>query len=114
MGQKQCFLITAIKSLRIPPLPELAIKKMWPQAIRHPDFLRYLPDEWGPEYHKTERDFFFAILTTLCPGFMESLISDCYAQRRSLKLDKETGPNYLQIAPEVAEALLSEDYTSSK
>ena len=53
-----------IRQDRVILWPELAIAKIWEQAIVHPDFLRYMPDNWTGA-KKTERDFFWAILVTL-------------------------------------------------
>ena len=66
--------------MRIPLWPELSIAKIWLQAVKHPQFLRYLPDTWSAT-KKTERHFFWAILVTLQPDYVEQLITDCRRQR---------------------------------
>jgi len=75
----------------IPNWPELSVKRIWPEAIKHKDFLLYLPDNWLQD-KKTERAFFWTILATLQPDYCLHLIDDCRRQRDSLRLPPRPPP----------------------
>ena len=38
---------------------------MWPIALNNPNFMNYMPDNWGPGHRTPERLYFFKILATL-------------------------------------------------
>ena len=65
-----------MRHLRIPLWPELSIARIWPQASELPGFLLHMPDEWRQDLKKAERSFFWAVLTTLAPEFVEQLVLD--------------------------------------
>ena len=62
--------------------PELGIGRIWPQAQQLPRFTEYLPSEWGANsLKKIERNYFFGILITLAPEYVEQLVLDIRSQR---------------------------------
>lgn len=75
-NRKQFFHKNQVRHLRIPVWPELAVSRIWVQAIRLPNFREHMPDEWTGS-SKTERTFFWAVLVTLAPEYAEKLIQDC-------------------------------------
>ena len=62
--------------MHVPLWPELAIKRQWEQAIQLPEFKDYMPDDWT-DLKKTERNFFYGVLSTLNALYVESVIKDC-------------------------------------
>jgi hypothetical protein len=82
---------TGVRNLKVPCWPELATAKIWRQAIQFPGFRDYMPDNWCGDV-RTERPFFYGVLTTLCPDFVTTLIKDCRtmrkAQRDSIKVER--------------------------
>ena len=98
----------------IPNWPELSVKRIWPEAIKHKDFLLYLPDNWLQD-KKTERAFFWTILATLQPDYCLHLIDDCRRQRDSLRLPPRPPPvKQLDIHPMFVQALLDHPQLSGK
>ena len=65
-----------MRHLRIPIWPELAVSRIWPQAILLQNFRAHMPDDWTGN-NKTERTFFWDVLVTLAPEYVEELVLDC-------------------------------------
>ena len=82
---KCVFKNSEVKMLKVPLWPELALMRIWPQAILLPSFRHYMPKEWNGN-KKTERTFFFRILGTLAPDYLQSLIADCRKKRDEIKV----------------------------
>jgi len=60
------------RNLRLPLWPELSIFRVWPEAVKLPRFLEYMPTEWQLQnVKKIERNFFFGILISLAPEYVE-------------------------------------------
>ena len=70
-----------MRLLKIPLWAELSVARIWPQAAELPEFLPHMPDEWRQDLKKVERSFFWAVLTTLAPEFVEQLVLDVRQQR---------------------------------
>ena len=68
---------TQVKNVRIPAWPELAVKRIWPEAMELKAFRHYMPSEWTATNRRTERSFFYGVLTTLAVQFVEDLVHDC-------------------------------------
>ena len=65
------------RDLKLPLWPELSIGRLWPEAQQLPRFSEYLPDDWTLQNpKKIERNFFFGILISLAPQFMETVVLD--------------------------------------
>jgi hypothetical protein len=88
---KAFFRRSEVRQFQIPMWPELAVSKIWSQAALQPTFLTYLPDTWTAT-KKTERDFFWAILVTIQPDYVENLINDCRRQRDALRIGPRPPP----------------------
>ena len=46
-----------------------------------PEFLHYMPSDWSAISKKTEKPFFWEILSTCAPEYVEQLLIDCREQR---------------------------------
>ena len=65
------------RNLKLPKWPELSIARVWPDAHRLPQFNEYMPNEWTIQKpKKIERDFFFSVLISLAPEYVEHLVLD--------------------------------------
>ena len=65
-----------VRNLKVPLWPELVVHRIWQQAVQLPDFAEHMPGDWTGN-HKTERPFFYGVLTSLAPEYVEQLIIDC-------------------------------------
>jgi len=81
-GRKSYMYQTGVRQIKVPAWPELATAKIWAQAIQFPGFKDYMPDNCCGDV-RTERPFFYGILTTLCPDFVTTLIKDCRTLRKA-------------------------------
>ena len=98
--------------LHIPLWPELAVARQWPQAIQLEHFQAHMPDEWRGD-NKTERPFFYAVLASLAPDYVQELIKDCRLQRMEAAANRATLPRQINIAPEWAQALMEQPFVSN-
>ena len=74
-GEKLVFERQNVANLFVPTWQELGCKTVWSQAIMIKDFLKYVPDDWRSD-HKVERKFFYGILTTLAPMFVQTVVNE--------------------------------------
>ena len=98
-------------NLHVPTWPELAVKHVWPLAIRFPEFVARVPDEWDGGT-RTDRTFLFSILFLVSEEFVIQLITDCRVQRMDRARDKLVTPNFMGLHPEVAKMLLDTPFES--
>jgi len=80
--EKKIMKQTQVVQAYIPNWPELGVRKMWPQAMQIPEFGLYMPDDWTST-EKTERRYFYGILCTLAPDFVEDSISGARLDREN-------------------------------
>ena len=102
-----------VHRLTIPPWPELSVKYIWAQAIKFPGFLDRMPEDWSAT-KKTERQFFWNTLGTLCPEYVTHLIKDCRAQRAQARAARESVHRPVQAASRWLAQLVEQPFTSSK
>ena len=89
------------------------MQRVWADAVRLPQFQEHMPDEWNGS-SKTERTFFWAVLTTLAPEYTEQLVLDCREQRITASQNRVNAPRVIQLAPNWVEALLAQPFVSRK
>ena len=73
-----------------------------------------MPPDWAADNNKTERTFFWGVLTTMAPEYVEELIKDCRRQRVGVAAARSNEPRVLNVAPDWAEALLAQPFISSR
>ena len=85
--RKKCFYRAQVPSMFVPLWQECGIKAVWPQAIQIEKFRDYIPDNWTMT-ERTERRYFYGVLCTLAPHFVESVVNEArqlrYAHRLSM------------------------------
>jgi hypothetical protein len=79
--KKNFFLSKNISTMYVPAWPELALKFIWLEAYKVDEFNSFIPDEWTLTNKKADRPFFYGILCTLKPDYVQQVILDCRQQR---------------------------------
>ena len=113
-SEKLYYMQTNIKQMYIPQWEELAVKYVWAEAMMHHSFKHYLPDHWSPSNHQVDRGFFFAILGSVCPEYVNGLISDCRIQRKLRRQQPKAAQSIKSINPMMLRMLLKHDFVSGK
>ena len=113
VGTKPYLLKSQTKFLKVPMLPELAVAKIWPEAMKIPGVKDHLPDNWK-DPHRIDRIFFWAVVCTFNEAYVRALIEDSYSQRKAEKQRHATEPKGLILTDEVLDLLLQGTYESSK
>jgi len=105
-----------VKQLQVPCWAELSPKKVWATAMQLPDFASYIPDSWSADSKLLERPFFYGVLVSLAPDYVQALIKDCREQRAQLvALAKAEKPLAgVRIDATWMEELLADGFVSSK
>ena len=114
-NRKQCFKKSEVHEFYVPMWPELSIRLMFEHAARVKGFLARMPDDWTTT-RKVERRYFWAVLSTLAPKFVEQMIWECRILReeaRESKKKKKIDDQNL-ISEEYAEGLLKFNFTTGK
>ena len=89
------------RSLKLPLWPELSIARVWPQATQLPRFNEYIPNEWSLQNpKKIERAFFFGVLISLAPEYVEQLILDIRNQRLEQNAGKVVQQQAINVSSE--------------
>lgn len=104
-GQKRAKKQSQIALIKVPLWPELSVAKVWPDAIQIPGFLDWMPDEWH-RAKRVDRKFFWAILQTEHPTYVEHLIRGAQNARALHKQQQLVQPTYIQPTPEWMSELL--------
>ena len=117
-NRKQFYQKNNIRNLRVPLWNELSLDNQWPQAIQLPGFVDHMPDDWigdgkGPRKRR-ERQYFWAILVTQAPQYVEELIKDCRQQRMQQQQNRINRPQALAVAANWVEPLLSQPFIPGK
>ena len=112
-NQKRFFYKNNVRSLRVPLWPELSVAKIWLEADKLSTFKHYMPSDWDGG-NKVERPFFWTILITLAPEYVEHLIIDCRKQRLLAAQEKSLASRPINITPNWVEPLLSQPFMSRK
>ena len=113
MNEKTVLSKSQVSHLDVPSWPELAIREVWGAAQRVPGFREFIPDDWSPE-RKTERKFFYAILTHLTPGYVQALVRRARILRTNRTGRQQARTNIIQLHPNWQRLLASIPFRSSK
>ena len=97
------------ENIKVPLWPELAVHKVWPQAIRLPGVLQRLPDEWDGG-RRTDKQFFWTTVIGQHEDWVLDLIDNCTRQRRyrAVKTKEERRDN-IPIRLDIAKMLISHE-----
>ena len=103
-----------VSSRHVPAYEELAIQYVWGEAMKHHDFPNYMPDHWKPINNKVDRKFFYKILNTICPHYVNNLVEDCQKQRKEARNKPKVESSLRKIPSHMLKMLLKHDYVPSK
>ncbi len=83
MNQKKVFKISEIKHILVPKLDEMGVKQMLPIVAEDEAIKAYFPDEF---FGNTlpNRQFFFNIINTMYPGYLDQLLQNANKQRMGM------------------------------
>ena len=83
-GKKKVLHAKSVPARSIPNWPQLAVKHVYEQAILLPNVADHLPDPTGnDEQRLPERDFFWKVLYSLHPDYVEDMVKQATQQRKS-------------------------------
>ena len=89
------------KQMKLPLWPELSIARIWPEAHKLPRMTEYLPSEWGlANPKKIERNWFFGIVTSLAPEYIEMVVLDIRSLRINQKAGRAVQPTTISVSTE--------------
>ena len=110
--EKQLLKKSNVVTRKVPQYEELSVKALWPQVQGDEDVSKYFPDQFavgkGPG-----RDYFFNVLNTVQPDFLNQIIS--HANKQRMSADGEIGQREaIKISQFWEEQLKLMPYNSSK
>ena len=111
--EKKVFERQNVACLFVPVWEEMGIKRVWPEAARITEFLMYFPDGWTAT-HKTERKFFYGILSTLAPNFVQAMVNEARQLRHNHRISRQMPVRQMNISSQWADLLLREPFVSCK
>ena len=81
-GKKLLMKKAQVQHITVPHYDELSVKALWPDVKRDPEFTCYFPDSY-PAGKGPPRQYFFDILNTLYPEYLQSMLAHANQQRNS-------------------------------
>ena len=66
--------------IQVPHYDELSVKQLWPQFQNDDLLARYFPDDF-PKDKGPPREYFFNVLHTLYPDFLQRVLDHAHKQR---------------------------------
>jgi len=86
-GRKQLFKKSEVKEIAVPFYDELSVKALYPMFKKDPVFMSYFPEKFskgkGPP-----RKYFFDVLNTLHPEYLQQVMAHANKQRMTIEGDK--------------------------
>ena len=74
--------------------------------------MEYMPSDWTATSKKTERPFFWSILISLAPQYVEQLVKDVREQRANQQQQRQLAPRPVVVGNNWVDQLLSQPYMS--
>ena len=71
-----------VQKVSVPHYDELSVKSLWPQFSKDKEFTQYFPDKY-PVGKGPPRQYFFDILNTLHPEYLQQVMNHANEQRMS-------------------------------
>ena len=79
-GQKQLMKKADVKAVQVPQYDELSVRNLWPEMKKDAHFLSFFPTKY-PKDKGPPRDYFFDVLNTLYPEYLQQLMSNANQAR---------------------------------
>ena len=96
--EKKLLELGEVRHVQVPRYDELSVKTFWP--LMHPDaaFMRYMPDP-TKDGRLPEREYFWNVLHTLQPAYVQRLIQHANEQRMTAQ-EEGAGADAIEISEE--------------
>ena len=111
-GKKQLYKKAEIKWIEVPGYPEISVKGIFPQFSKDPIFMSYFPDVY-PVGKGPPREYFFNILNTMYPDYLEQILAHANKQRMTSEGETMKAES-IKISQYWEEQLASMPYLSCK
>ena len=79
-GKKQLLKKADVNYVTVTKYDEISVKAMWPMLKKDPVFMSYFPDKL-PKGKGPPREYFFNILNTLHPKYLQQMMAHANKQR---------------------------------
>jgi len=79
-GQKQLMKKADVKAVQVPQYDELSVRNLWPEMKKDAHFLSFFPTKY-PKDKGPPRDYFFDVLNTLYPEYLQQLMANANEAR---------------------------------
>ena len=112
IGKKQLMKKADVRFIEVPHYEEISVKALYPELKKDGDFLSYFPDKY-PMGKSPPREYFFNILNTLYPDYLNEVMLHASKQRMSIEgeaMKKES----IKMSEFWEEQLASMPYVSCK
>ena len=93
----------------VPNWPELAVRKVFPHAIRLPGVQDRLPDEWNGGL-RTDKKFFWCTVVGQHPAWVKQLVDNCTRQRRLRAAARDMPRETINIRHDIARMLVDHEF----
>ena len=111
-GKKQLLMKKEVNYIHVPHYDEISVKALWPEVKKDPIVMSYFPAVY-PKGRGPPRDYFFNIVSTKLPDYLQQLLDHANKQRMSAEgQDKQT--EAIKISQYWEEQLKAMPYLSSK
>ena len=110
--KKQLFKKADMKYITVPAYDELSVRRLWPQLKKDPEFAKYFPSKF-PKDKGPPREYFFDIMNTLFPEYLEKLMAHANEQRMATTAEGNQ-QSAIEISQYWAEELKAMPFLSSK
>ena len=87
-NEKRIFKICDINHIVVPRLDELSVQKMTEMMRDDQELRSYLPDEYFKQ-KTADRTYFFNILNTLYPEYVQKLLFHAHKQRTGMEQEQQ-------------------------
>ena len=82
VGKKDLLRKAVVVTVMVPHYDELSVRRLWPDLKKDPDFVKYFPSVY-PKDKGPPREYFFNVLNTVHPEYLEQLMTHANKQRMS-------------------------------
>ena len=111
-GEKKLLKKAEVKFISVPHYDELSVKQLWPDVKKDANFCSFFPSKY-PKGKAPPREYFFNILNTLQPEYLEKIVSHANEARMAPDGEKQQRES-IAISPFWEEQLKAMPYLSSK
>ena len=98
--------------MNVPFYDELSVVKIWPMIQTDPEVMKYFPDKL-PKGRVPDRNYFFNLLNTCQPEYVENIITNANEQRNSTA-NEEKAKEAIEVTEDWWNALNSMPFMSCK